>query len=409
MFYSVIVAFWDILCAMSPYLLFGFLFAGLLSVLIPPETVERHLGGRGILPVIKGALFGVPIPLCSCGVIPVMASLRRHGASKGASTAFLLSTPQTSVDSVMVTFSLLGPLFAILRPVFALISGVIGGSLVSIFDRNGGLENGTVAKCNEVCCSGRTDHGKIYRALHYGFVTLPRDIAKPLLVGLLVAGGISALIPDDYFAGVLGSGILGMLVMMLVGIPIYVCATASVPVAAALMLKGISPGAALVFLMTGPATNAASITTVWKVMGKRTTFIYILTVIFTSLLCGILVDYVFVSGGIPVTQRMHWMLPHSVKVISAVFLLGVLGYAVARQRGHIHHHTDVEDTTVFYVEGIHCEHCIKAIKATILECPGVSDVEVDKGGMVRVFGGGVDIALVRRKVEDLGYTVKMEV
>jgi len=323
--------FWTVLADMSPYLLFGFLAAGMLSVFVSPEFVERHLGGGGIWPVVKAAIFGIPLPLCSCGVIPVTASLRRHGATRGAATAFLISTPQTGVDSILVTFSLLGPVFAVYRPIAALVTGILGGAIVSAVDSNGQTSQADVSCCHQCCCSGDSDSSKIIRAIRYGFVTLARDIAKPLLVGLAIAGAISALVPPDFFAAYLGRGIGAMLVMMLVGIPVYVCATASVPVAVALLAAGISPGAVLVFLLTGPATNAAAITTIWKIMGKRTAVIYLATVAITALACGILLHYVFsmlATTGVATTEAMAPMLPEWIKLASALILLGILAAAI---------------------------------------------------------------------------------
>ena len=305
--------FWVTLAAMSPYLLFGFFIAGLLSVVISPQFVESHLGSRGLWPIVKASLFGVPLPLCSCGVIPVSMSLRKHGASKAASISFLLSTPQTGVDSFFVTYSLLGPIFAIFRPIIAFVTGVIGGIGVQICDdRQAEDEAGSDAdddsKCDDECCSGEKKAFWLWRLLRHGFITLPRDIGKPMLVGLFVAAAISAMVPDDFFAEKLGSGIGAMLLMMLLGIPVYVCATASIPVAAAMIAKGLSPGAALVFLMTGPATNAAALATIWKVMGSRTAIVYLLTVAFCALGSGILLDWMFpdlmVEG-----QHLHEMLP----------------------------------------------------------------------------------------------------
>ena len=255
-----LLAIWGTLCEMAPYLLLGFLVAGLLSVFISPEIVERHLGGRGMWPVVKAALLGVPLPLCSCGVIPVAASLRRHGASRGATTAFLLSTPQTGVDSIVVTYSLMGGLFALIRPVAAFITGLVVGWFVDVLTaHNYGKPVVPPLPCTEACCAPTArPKNNILRALHYGFFVLPRGIGNALIVGLLVSGVIAAFVPDDFFAGVFGTGIVGMLIMMAIGIPLYVCATGSIPVAAALMMKGVSPGAALVFLMTGPATNAVT-------------------------------------------------------------------------------------------------------------------------------------------------------
>jgi len=188
---------WLVLAEMSPYLLLGFAVAGLLSVVLSPETVERHLGGRGAGPVLKAALFGIPLPLCSCGVIPVATSLRRHGATQGATTSFLLSTPQTGVDSVMVTFSLLGWVFAVFRPLVALVTGLVGGSAVALLESNGAAGKDTALECRDACCNGDDSTGKIRRAIRYAFVTLPQDIGKPLLIGLVVVGIIATIVPDD--------------------------------------------------------------------------------------------------------------------------------------------------------------------------------------------------------------------
>ena len=314
---------WLTLCAMAPYLLFGFLVAGILSVLISPEWVERHLGGRGLWPIIKASLFGVPLPLCSCSVIPVATSLRRHGSSKGATTAFLLSTPQTGVDSVLATYSLLGPVFAIFRPLAAFACGLLGGGLVQAFSPAGAGEDTTPA-CADACCSHGHHLPVWQRILRHGFVVLPRDLARPLLVGLVVAGIISGVVPDTFFADHIGTGIGAMFLMMLVGIPLYVCATASIPIAAAMMLKGISPGAALVFLMTGPATNAAAIATLWAMLGRRTALIYLSVVMLTALLSGLALDSLFSVAGFASPLGHAEVIPHSVRIVAAILLLAIL-------------------------------------------------------------------------------------
>jgi uncharacterized membrane protein YraQ (UPF0718 family) len=325
----IIMDFWHTVVEMSPYLLFGFFMAGVLSMLVSQNLVERHLGGRGVLPVLKASLLGVPLPLCSCSVIPVSMSLRKHGASKGSTIAFLLSTPQTGVDSIFVTLSLLGPLFAIFRPLVAFATGIVGGALIDTFVQGPETQDSTIPKCSDECCSsGGNVAGKVLRGLKHGFVTLPRDIGRPMLIGLFIAAAITAFVPEDYFADKLGTGILAMVVMMLVGIPIYVCATASVPIAAALILKGLTPGAAFVFLVTGPATNAASFVTIWKILGGRTAIIYLATVAGCAILSGILLDYIAAGVNFEVVARPGWMLPHIVSYTSAVILLVMLGFAV---------------------------------------------------------------------------------
>ncbi len=332
--FNLLREFWGTLAEMSPYLLFGFLIEGLLSVWISAQQVQRHLGGRGFWAVVKASLFGVPLPLCSCGVIPVSMSLYKHGAGRGATISFLLSTPQTGVDSIFVTYSLLGPFFAILRPVAAFLSGLLGGVLVNLSDGRIEAEGTGEQPCEEDCCAAGTTTPKWRRALRHGFVTLPTDIGRAMLGGLAVAALISAAVPDDFFAVYLaaGSGIAAMLVMMVVGIPVYVCATASVPVAAALIEKGLSPGAALVFLMTGPATNAAALTTLWGVLGRRTAILYLLTAAGGALAAGLLVD--FFLAGRDVTEMIDahgLMLPGWAEHLSAVLLLAVLGAGVYRK------------------------------------------------------------------------------
>ncbi len=322
--------FWVTLTVMSPYLLFGFLVAGIMSVLISPKLIETHLGSRGIWPVIKASLFGVPLPLCSCGVIPVTVSLRNHGASRGASISFLLSTPQTGIDSLFVTYSLLGPVFAIFRPLIAFVTGIIGGAVVEAISpatKESTLPDQEKPKeqCQDQCCK-KTPDNKLVKLLKYGFLSLPKDIGTPMLAGLIIAALISAFVPEDFvLEGVDKLGAFGtMLVMMALGIPVYVCATASVPLAAVMIAKGICPGAVLVFLMTGPATNAAAFATIWKVMGGKTAIIYILTVIFCALGSGLLLEAVFPNLGSSVTEHVHEMGPSIAGHISAIVLLSIL-------------------------------------------------------------------------------------
>ncbi|MCK4549207.1 MAG: permease [Candidatus Krumholzibacteria bacterium] len=399
---------WETLREMSPFLLFGFLIAGILYVFIKPELVERHLGGKGTSQVVKASVLGVPLPLCSCGVIPVAASLRRHGAGKGATTSFLISTPQTGVDSIMVTLSLLGPVFAVFRPLFAFISGVFGGMVVNTLDRD---ESGA-APGHPVCTD--CDEGGGHRsagiggALKYGFHTLPRDINRALIIGIILAGLIGALVPDDFFASVLGGGIVAMLVMMAVGIPIYVCATASVPIAAVLIAKGVSPGAALVFLMTGPATNAATIMTISKVMGRRTAVIYLATVAFSAIAGGMILDAIYQAGSFQGTMEHPWMLPGWLKSISAILVAAVIigsFFRLPKEK-----HPEIEDKEgngmKLKIEGMTCEHCVDSVTRALKECRGVTSARVDlKKGEAVVTGGDIDVSLLREAVEGLGYKV----
>ncbi len=412
---SILIETWSTLAEMAPYLLFGFFVAGLLSVFISPELVEQQLGGRGLWPVLKAALFGIPLPLCSCGVIPVGASLRRHGASRGASTSFLISTPQTGVDSLLVTYSLLGPIFAIVRPIAALVSGLLGGIAVTLLGEDGqdaDANNESGSNCTEACCVNTPQRSRMIRALHYGFVTLPQDLARALLLGLLAAGLIAALVPEKLFADYLGGGFGAMVLMLVIGIPIYVCATGSVPIAAALLLKGISPGAVLVFLMTGPATNAAAFATIWKVLGRRTAIIYVSTVAVTALLSGALLDLVVSSADPASTHAGHVMIPAWLENLSALVLLGVLGYALIRRyRGAGTNSTalgeggaTMSDTIHLSVSGMNCNHCVNSITRALGEMSGVETVNVNLADASAVVTGTqLDIEAICAKVKELGF------
>ena len=403
---------WVNLAEMAPYLLLGFFVAGLLSVFISPETVERQLGGRGLWPVVKAALFGIPLPLCSCGVIPVGVSLRRHGASRGATTSFLISTPQTGVDSILVTYSLLGPVFAVFRPLAALISGLAGGAAVSALDDREAEEDlgEQAASCGSSCCGTENPRrGLLPRAMHYGFVTLPEDIAKALVIGLLLAGLIAALVPNDFFAGYLGSGFTAMLVMLVIGIPLYVCATGSVPIAAALMVKGISPGAALVFLMTGPATNAATISTIWKVLGRRTALLYLLTVCLTALATGAALDFTL-ARAIELGHGSHGaMLPPWFNQVCALALVGILAFALRPRwlRKTITPEIQAMDGTKtirLSITGMSCNHCANSVTRALSETSGVKEVEVDlAAGRAVVVGENLDPQALCAKIGGLGY------
>ena len=315
---SVFVSAWSVTARMAPYLLFGFAVAGVLHVLLPSAWVARFLGGRGFAPSVKAALFGVPLPLCSCSVIPVAASLRRQGAGRGATAAFLMSTPQTGVDSILVTYGLLGPVFAVVRPVVAFVSGALCGIAVDRLSSGGELPSPIPTTAPARVASGWR------RAVKHGFGTLPSDIGRELVLGLAVAGLIGALVPANFLADKIPPGLPGMALMMLVGIPMYVCSTASVPIALGLVQAGVSPGAALVFLITGPATNAATLGTLGRLLGPRAGGIYLACLVATALAAGVITDFWLMPAFPQAAPVCH---PDSVSVgehISAVALFVLL-------------------------------------------------------------------------------------
>lgn len=396
-------ALWQVLAEMAPYLLFGFLVAGALAVGVPRSAVERHLGGGGFGAVLKATVFGIPLPLCSCGVIPVAASLRNHGAGRAASTAFLLSTPQTGVDSILVTLSLLGPVFAAFRVAAALAGGLVGGLVVGWA---GGRDEGAAPACTEACCAGHEHGGRLRRAVQYGFVTLPADIGPALAAGLGVAAAIAVVVPEDYFAGLLGGGILAMLVMLVAGIPVYVCATASVPVAAALMAKGVSPGAALVFLMTGPATNAVAISALWKMLGRRSALVYLAVVAFGALASGIALDALFTFGQVPTPEEVGEFLPSGVHSASAFVLLALMAGLVVRGvatrlRARA---KDRPGTILLSIGGMRCGTCAAMVEEALGSADGVDAVAVRlEEGRAEVRGRGLREPELRKRIEDAGF------
>jgi uncharacterized membrane protein YraQ (UPF0718 family) len=280
-------ALWELTLEMSPYLLLGFLIAGVLYVYFPQEKVIKYLGRNNWKSILNAALIGIPLPLCSCGVIPTGISFFKNGASRGSSVAFLISTPQTGVDSILATYSLLGLPLAIIRPVIALLTGLFGGMVTNSIDRRDQFNSKQSKTGKQQMTSGRE---KISAMMSYAFVEFLQDISKWLIIGLLLAALMAVLIPDGFFTNYLSNEYLSMAIVLLASIPLYVCATGSVPIAAVLLMKGLSPGAAIVFLMAGPATNAATMTVIGNVMGRKTLISYMASIIGGAVFFGILVN-----------------------------------------------------------------------------------------------------------------------
>ncbi len=335
---------WHIFEQMAPYLLFGFLAAGVLSVVIPTDWVKRHLGGSGFLPVLKASFFGIPLPLCSCSVLPVTIGMYRQGASKASCVSFLLSTPQTGIDSVAVTYALLGPVFAVFRPLAALLTGVFGGLFVKccgLSEQVRPEEDIVESKGLNVCCTRNHLPDFLRRIFKFGFVSLPKDIVPALLLGILIAGGMSAFLPPDYLVAYIGGGIVSIFLLMAAGVPVYVCATASVPIAAGFIHMGASPGAALAFLISGPATNVAAFSAVFKVFGKRVMFVYLTTIVFSAVGFGLLLDWLMpvfgdfspMSSVQTVHEESRWFSHFWAVLLSAVF---VLSYMIKVKHNDIH-------------------------------------------------------------------------
>ena len=267
--------------------------AGILSVFVTSDFVQKHLADNSFVSIFKAALLGMPLPLCSCSVIPVTASLRNHGAGRGAVASFLISTPTTGVDSIMAAWAILGPVFALYRAVISVVMGVFTGICVSVFAGENELGEQKV-RSDGSCCSLHSKEAMqqnvVKRVLNYAFITLPGGLTKPLFLGMFIASVISAFIAAGVIEQFLGAGVGTMFLMLAVGIPLYVCATASIPFALGFMALGASPGAALVFLIVGPATNAATITVLWNLIGKKATMIMLLCIVLGALGSGFLLD-----------------------------------------------------------------------------------------------------------------------
>ncbi|PLX01931.1 MAG: heavy metal-associated domain-containing protein [Marinilabiliales bacterium] len=410
------IALWELTTDMAPYLLLGFLFAGLLKVFLPANIMNKYLGNSSFKSVVNASILGVPLPLCSCGVLPAGISLYKNGASKGSSVSFLISTPQTGVDSILVTWSMLGLPLAIIRPIAAFVTGISGGVIANKFDTKAEREAEAEKRKKTNTVKPKKTLGTV---LHYAFVEMVMDIAKWLIIGLLIAALISVLVPDNFFTDFHLDGILGMLVMLVVSIPLYVCATSSVPIAAVLLLKGISPGALLVFLMAGPATNAATITVVGKNLGRKTLIVYLSTIIVGSLLFGFIID-TFLPGAwfFPLSSmgtHEHGLLPHWFNVLSSValiaFLLNVYITKIMDWFKKKKRKTENESglslnipSMTIGVEGMTCEMC----KAKVEKGLGSMDnikyaVANPQTNKVEIYGDDTKIDSIKKKIEDLGY------
>ena len=263
-FYGVLCEIWSLLAEMAPYLLFGFSIAGILHVLLPGNRIGKYLSGNSLRSIVRASLIGVPLPICSCGVIPVAAHIKKQGAGNAPTLSFLTSTPTTGVDSIMATYALLGPLFAIIRPVCAFFAGTLAGIMVRFSEKE--IKDIEKKENKDPCviCKIDTEHEhtlkeKTKEIFRYAFKVLLQDVGKWLVIGIVTGGMISYFISTDFIERYLGNPFLAYPIMFLIAIPLYVCATGSIPIAASLILKGMSPGAGLVFLIAGPATNTATL------------------------------------------------------------------------------------------------------------------------------------------------------
>ena len=360
-------ALWQLTLAMAPYILFGLAFAGILHEVVPDSLVTKHLGKESISSVVKSTVFGIPLPVCSCGVIPLATSIKKSGASKGATLSFLISTPITGVDSILATYGIFGWIFTLYRVLTSMIIAMVAGILTNIFDKEeepvkseflepvgrGTLtptKNNMTANSFSInvtnkeeescetgtgsCCSNTNEQKKSFsftKAMKYAFVTLLGDIATPLMWGLLLGALITVAIPEDLSALLKTYSWLSYFIVILIAVPMYVCATASLPIAAGLMLSGVSAGAAFVFLSAGPATNTVTIGVVKKMLGTRSLLIYLGTIVIGSILFGLGLDYIFDISDIDPVSLVHMHEESGlISSISAVILWAMILWFISK-------------------------------------------------------------------------------
>ena len=431
--------YWDalimMLAEMAPYLLLGFFFAGLLRAFVPKSIYRKHLAPRNMKSVVKAALLGIPLPLCSCGVIPTSVGLRREGASHGACTSFLIATPQTGVDSIAATYSLMGLPFAIVRPIAALFTSMFGGWLVNKFaNEDETLSEETTRETAECSCDQQTSPSfwnNFISAMRYAFVEMLQDVGKWLVVGLLIAALITVAVPNEWLAALHDYKLLNMLIVLAVAIPMYVCATGSIPIAVSLMAKGLTPGAALVLLMAGPAVNSASMLVVGKVFGRRTLRLYLTAIITGAVVFGLCIDYLLpqqwfkVSGMIMSGGHCAHCLGTMDWVWMAIFLLLLVNAFVDRLRHswmlrrekskeeggkqNIKDGDTVSDITIYDVKEMACNHCKANVEKIISGIAGVESVEVDLVKGIAYVHGQHDHNEVERQVTANGYPTTLKV
>lgn len=403
-----IVTLVHMIMGMIPFLLFGFLCAGILHVFVPQNFYQAHLSQNNFKSIILAALFGIPLPLCSCGVLPTAMSLRKEGASKGATTAFLTATPQTGIDSILATYSIFGLPFAVIRPIAAIVTSIFSGCLVAIFDTN---ESAKIPESNTPKGNSQnTIVDKIKKMLHYSYVTMLQDIGIHLIVGLLIAGIIAVFIPDQFLLHFSDKPLLEMLIVTLVAIPMYVCATGSIPIAAALMLKGLTPGAALVFLMAGPAVSFASLLVVKKVMGTKSMLLYVFSIVIGAICFGLIINTLLPYEWFSVIDTYNHHSENHIPIIniitSVLFVILIINALVIQK--HTHHHVDMDNTKIFIVKGMSCNHCKTSVETNLSKISGVKKVVADLSSGEVSIDGDIDSSKVKEIVESLGFNFEGE-
>ena len=397
---------------MGFYMTIGLVLVGMLNIFIKKQWIAKHLGGTGIWPVIKASLLGVPLPLCSCGVVPTGLYLKDKGASDSSAVSFLISTPQTGADSIIATYGLMGPLFAWYRPLAAFVSGIVGGASIRLFNKKPATHPSKLPVEDDESAPIKQ---RAVKSFKYAFGEFVDDIAVHFIIGLAIAALIAVMIPADFIESIgLSSGILSMLIMIVIGAPMYICSTSSIPIAVMLMVKGLSPGAAFVFLFMGPFTNAASLILISKKFGRKNTVIYFLSAAVSAMAFGVVLDAVVNAAGVEfsyLTARQAEMAYSPVQiVVAAVFLMLVLFYAVrklVRYSQKIKAKKSASDETykTYAVDGMDCKNCAAGLEASIREEDGVLNAEIDFDSKELKIWGKVSEEKLEQMVKAHGYSL----
>ena len=422
-------ALYQLFLDMGFYLMIGLAFIAILNIVIKKEWIAKHLGKNNLWDSIKASLFGVPLPLCSCGVVPSALYLKEQGASTATVISFLISTPQTGVDSILATFGMMGLTFAWYRPLAAFISGVTGGTLVGAVAGNDDKplpqsENGNLEEDYEgaVCPATGGDNklslkDKIIASIRYAFGEFLGGITVHFVIGLIIAALISVLLPESLIAELgLGSGILTMLLMIVIGLPMYICSTSSIPIALTLMAKGISPGAAFVFLFVGPLTNAASLAMIGKKLGKKITALYVAVSAVLAMAFGLILDGILSRFDLPIKTEIgqHHMDTFGIIkwIVAAIFFvlivyhLGRILVGKLRDRSRRQGGDSMAMKRAYIVQGMTCQNCVRHAKDALYQLPQVKQVEIDLEEKTATVWGDVAPSKVVEAIHKAGYTAK---
>ncbi len=408
---------WAMIAEMGVYLILGLAISVVLHRFLRQDWVERLMGRRTLSSVVWGSVVGVPMPLCSCGVIPVTMSLHSKGASRGATTSFLTSTPQTGIDSFLATYGMLGPVFAFYKIIVAFVSGILVGLTTDLFDKTSNQAQTTNTQNAQ---NPETNTPNLLKSLRYGFYTMPGDLASALVIGFILAGVISALAPADLLSNIPGGALSAILLATLISVPFYICSTGSIPLALALVHSGLPIAAALVLLIAGPATNIATITTMRKVLGGRSTLIYVAGVILTTWIAAAIYHFFLDNGTLGTHALSHEMALPWWKHLGGGILLALLIFPHFRQKltssskksccgaGCCESLEKTKNTSMstitLSIKGMNCSHCENSVQNGLSSLPGIEVLSVDKNSCTAAIKTeAFDESAVSEKISSLGF------